>query len=198
MSKAIRALIADDHAVVRAGLRMLLESGGIMVVAEAADGEEAVTLAEQLRPDVVLLDLTMPPGQDGIWAAEQLSRRSPQTRILVLTMHDDEAVKQRVLQAGAHGYVLKQAPDADLVAAIRDLCGGKLASASPLTERENEILKLIAQGYGNKEIGNLLQISVKTVETHKAHGMHKLGLQSRADLVRYALQSGLLRLNPTT
>lgn len=197
MSKAIRALIADDHAVVRAGLRMMLESGGIMVVAEAAEGGEAVQLAEQHRPDVVLLDLTMPPGQDGIWAAEQLTRRLPQTRLLVLTMHDDEAVKQRVLEAGAHGYVLKQAPDADLVAAIRELCGSNARGHSPLTERENEVLKLIAEGYGNKEIGNLLQISVKTVETHKAHGMQKLGLQSRADLVRYALQSGLLRLTPT-
>ncbi len=191
-SRSIRVLIADDHAVVRAGLRMLLESGGIQVVAEAAEGGEAVRLAEEHRPDVVLLDLTMPPGHDGIWAAEQLSRRLPQARLLVLTMHDDQAVRQRVLQAGAHGYVLKQAPDADLVGAIRSLCGAA-TPVNPLTERENEVLQLIAQGYGNKEIGNLLQISVKTVETHKAHGMQKLGLQSRADLVRYALKAGLLR-----
>ncbi|MEW6281567.1 MAG: response regulator transcription factor [Candidatus Eremiobacterota bacterium] len=191
-NRPIRVLIADDHAVVRAGLRMLLESRGIQVVAEAAEGEQAVALAERHRPDVVLLDLTMPPGQDGIWAAEQLRRRLPEARLLILTMHDDEALRARVFEAGAHGYVLKQAADADLAAAIRELCGQTSPPATPLTERENEVLQLIAQGYGNKEIANHLQISVKTVETHKAHGMQKLGLQTRAEVVRYALKAGML------
>lgn len=214
----MRVLIADDHTLVRSGLRMLLESQGIEVVGEAADGEQAVALARQHRPDVVLIDLTMPPGKDGIWATEAIKEAVPETAILVLTMHDEEALLFRAIQAGASGYVLKQAADTDLVEAMRQVAAGTtylypsaarpmveeflrrvrageqspLSTYQALTDREREILTLITEGYGNKEISVRLDISVKTVETHKAHIMEKLNLYTRADLVRYALRRGLL------
>lgn len=214
----MRVLIADDHTLVRSGLRMLLESQGIEVVGEAADGEQAVALARQHRPDVVLIDLTMPPGKDGIWATEAIKESVPETAILVLTMHDEEALLFRAIQAGASGYVLKQAADTDLVEAMRQVAAGTtylypsaarpmveeflrrvrageqspLSTYQALTDREREILTLITEGYGNKEISVRLDISVKTVETHKAHIMEKLNLYTRADLVRYALRRGLL------
>jgi two-component system response regulator NreC len=214
----MRVLIVDDHTLVRSGLRLLLESQGIEVAGEAADGEEAVAMVERSEPDVVLLDLTMPPGKDGIWATEAIKARRPGCAVLVLTMHDEEALLFRVLQAGASGYVLKQAADTDLVEALTQVHAGgtylypsaarpmveeflrrvqrgeesPLSTYRSLTDREREILTLIAEGYGNKEIAVRLDISVKTVETHKARIMEKLNLYTRADLVRYALRRGLL------
>jgi two-component system response regulator NreC len=215
---SIRILIADDHAIVRSGLSMLINAQSDMeVVGTAADGREAYELAMQLKPDLVLMDLSMPPGENGLSATARLKEAAPEIEILILTMHDDEEYLFRVLQAGASGYILKNAPDVDLIAAIRTVYQGAAylyPSATKtliqeflqrvqkgedmdhyrvLTEREQEILSLIAQGYSNKEIAEMLVISVKTVETHKAKIMEKLHLKTRPELVRYALKKGLLQ-----
>jgi len=187
-----RILLADDHAVVRSGLKALLQQRGLEVVAEAADGASAVQAYREHRPDLVLLDLTMPPGLDGLEAARLL--RTEGAQVLVLTMHDDEALRTELLALGACGYVLKQAPEEELLQAIRAACPP--AAEVALTAREEQILRLLAAGYGNKEVAGRLDISVKTVETHRAHLLLKLGAQSRADLVAYALQRGWLTGNP--
>ncbi len=214
---SIRVLIADDHAVVRSGLSMLINAQEDMeVVGTAADGKEAVEKALELRPDIVLMDLSMPPGENGLSATTRLKEAAPEIEILVLTMHDDEEYLFRVLQAGASGYILKSAPDMDLIAAIRTVHQGAAylyPSATKsliqeflqrvqrgedanqyhvLTDREREILVLIAKGYSNKEIAELLVVSVKTVETHKTKIMEKLHLKTRPELVRYAVKKGLL------
>lgn len=213
----IRLLIVDDHAVVRSGLKLLLgEKQNIEVVGEAADGDEAIRMAEELNPDVVLMDLSMPHGKDGMTATEELKKLMPDIYILVLTMHDDEQYLFRAIQAGASGYILKNAPHEELLTAIRYVAAGN-AYLTPLatkrlmgqyiekvkngegtdefeslSEREKEVLSWTAKGYANKEIAEKLIISVKTVETHKSNLMEKLGLKSRPDLIKYAMQKGLL------
>jgi DNA-binding NarL/FixJ family response regulator len=209
----IRILIADDHAVLRTGLRMLIGSQrDLDVVGEASDGDEAVRKAAALRPDVALVDISM-PGSGGIKAIERIREAAPATRVVVLTMHDMPAYLRAALAAGASGYVVKRAADSALLAAIRDVHrgrtvldpalaasvvqsglrrrGGTTSPATPLSQREREVLELVAQGYTNQQIADQLGLSVKTVETYRARLVEKLGLQSRAELVRYALDSGL-------
>ncbi|WP_409344666.1 response regulator [Paenibacillus sp. MBLB4367] len=213
----IRVLIADDHAVVRSGLIMLLDGKHrIEIVGEAADGDEAIRKAAELHPDVVLMDLSMPPGKDGMTATAELKKLLPDTSVLILSMHDDDEYLFRSIQAGASGYVLKSAPHEELLVAIASVAGGnaylypnatkRLMSQyvdklkhgenadtyGSLSEREKEVLAKVALGYANKEIAEQLIISVKTVETHKSNLMEKLGLKTRADLVKYALKKGLL------
>ena len=218
MSK-IRILIVDDHAILRAGLRMLINAQPDMeVVSEATDGHEALWKAREMNPDVALMDLTMPK-IGGLQALEQLRQVCPHTRILVLTMHDDPAYALSVLAAGGLGYVVKRAADSDLIGAIRAVHRGrtfvdpalagclvqdllaKQASAGPagsgvrgglLSPREREVLRLLAQGYTNQQAAKWIGVSVKTVETYRARIAQKLGLHSRAELTRYALESGLL------
>ncbi|HEU4449025.1 MAG TPA: response regulator transcription factor [Gaiellaceae bacterium] len=209
---SVRVVIVDDHAVVRSGLRLLLESEkGLEVVGEAGDAREAVFETRAEKPDVVLLDVTM-PGKSGIEAIPDLLKEAPETRILVLSMQDDPSYVREAFGAGAWGYVLKEAADAEVVEAIRQVAGGehyvhpalgaRLAAADaqaaraaeedPLSEREREVLRLLALGHTNQEIAKMLYISVRTAETHRAHIMQKLRLATRAELVRYALEAGLL------
>jgi DNA-binding NarL/FixJ family response regulator len=216
---SIRVVIADDHAVVREGLRSLVEAQpGISVVGEAADGQEAWQCACDLEPDVLVLDLSM-PGVGGAEAAERIARECPRVRVLALTMHEERGYVSRVLRAGAAGYVLKRTASSELVRAIRavasggtyvdpSLAGALLADSSAravrppradgaarlgeLTARETEVLRLVARGHSNKEIAVALEISVKTVETHKANAMTKLGLRTRAAVVRFAMDEGWL------
>lgn len=217
----IRILLADDHAVVRAGLRMLLNAQPDMeVVGEAADGREAIEQAETLCPDVVLLDLTM-PGLGGLSALGVIKEKAPGTKVLVLTMHDDEGYLRQVLGAGGSGYVVKKAADMELLAAIRAVRRGEIYVHSSLTkallegvfdrrvegeagasnrfedlsEREKEVLRLLARGYTNQQIADALFLSVKTIETYRARLMEKLKLRTRAELVHFALKKGLLTLD---
>jgi two-component system response regulator NreC len=209
----IRILVADDHAVLRAGLRMLIGAQPDMeVVAEAADGDEAVRKACQTRPDVVLMDIAM-PNSGGIKAIERIRQEAPTSRILVLTMHDAPAYLRSALAVGASGYVVKRAADAELLSAIRSIHRGRTVvdpalavtllqgtlgrrtpgqAGDPLSPREREVLDLVARGYTNQQMADRLGLSVKTVETYRSRLVEKLGLRSRADLVRYALDSGLL------
>jgi two-component system response regulator NreC len=210
---AITILIADDHDVLRRGLRALVDAEPDMtVVGEAATGIEACQLANALRPDVVVLDVTM-PSLGGAQATERLRSEVPDTRLLVLTRHASVASVRRLLTAGANGYVLKQTAAEELIFAIRKVAGGGTyldptiagealsfmaaprrgeTQSRSLTEREQLVLHQTAWGHSNKEIAGNLQISVKTVETHKANLMQKLGLKSRAELVRYAVREGWL------
>ncbi|WP_059106073.1 response regulator transcription factor [Shouchella shacheensis] len=212
----IKVLLVDDHAVVRMGLKMLLDSLSDMeVVGEASEGNEAIEKALELKPDVLLMDLSMPHGKDGLSATEELKKQLPETAILILTMHDDEEYLFRSIQAGASGCVLKSAPHEELIDAIQLVCSGEAylhPSATKklmdeylgtmkehgtdlyqqLSNREKEVLTLIAKGYANKEISELLYISVKTVEAHKSKVMDKLRMKTRPELVSYALKKGLL------
>jgi two-component system response regulator NreC len=214
----IRLVLADDHAVLRSGLRMLLDAQPDMeVVGEAADGGEAVRTALESRPDVVLMDVAM-IGESGLEATRRIKQRAPEIRVLVLSMYDDESYLRRALEAGASGYALKRAADTDLLSAIRavardeiylhpaltrmvvgDLLRRDLSapqSARPdaphLSERELEVLRLVALGHTNQEIADTLYLSIKTVESYKGRLMEKLGLRGRAALVRYAVGAGLL------
>ncbi len=216
--KAIRVLLADDHAVLRAGLRALLATqADLEAVGETGDGTEAVALAERLQPDVLLLDVSM-PGNEHLAALHAIRARAPAVRVLLLTMHEDEAILRAALGAGASGYVLKKAAEAELLSAIRAVARGEAfidpaltramiagylgkspgppgespADVGGLTAREREILTLTAEGHTNKEIAERLTISVKTVETHKAHIAEKLGMKSRVEWLRYARENGLL------
>ncbi len=215
--RRIRILLADDHAVLRAGLKALLTTQpDLDPVGEAGEGGEAVRLAESLRPDVLLLDVTM-PGNEQFAALRAVRERAPEVRVLLLTMHEDEALLREALRLGASGYVLKKAAEAELLTAIRAVARGEafvdpamtrvmiegylgaegnkgtaVAQSEGLTAREIEVLKLIAEGYTNKEIAEKLVISVKTVETHKAHIAEKLGRKSRVEWLRYAREKGLL------
>jgi two-component system response regulator NreC len=212
----IRVLIVDDHAVVRSGLRRVLEAeDDIEVVGEAGDMRNAVFESRAKKPDVVLLDVVM-PGGSGIEATPAVLKEAPEARVLMLSMQDDPRYVREAFEAGAHGYVLKEAVDAEVVDAVREVAGGgryvhpalgarlvaadaenrARAEADPLSEREREVLRLLALGHTNQEIANMLFLSVRTVETHRAHIMQKLRLSSRAELVRYAMDEGLLEEAP--
>jgi two-component system response regulator NreC len=200
--------LADDHALVRSGLRALLEAQpDIEVVGEAQDGVAAVEACRRLRPDVVVMDLAM-PGRGGINATEDLGQECPQTKVVVLTMHDDDAYVRMARLAGAAGFVLKKSLATELIRAIHAIRAGgtHFPTSEPLpvlktgrapleliTDREREVLTLIALGYTTPELARKLHISEKTVETHRAHIAEKLGLRARADLVRFALEHGLLK-----
>ncbi|MFW9817878.1 MAG: response regulator [Candidatus Thorarchaeota archaeon] len=214
-SAPIRILIADDHAVLRSGLRMLLDAEPDMqVVGEAGDGVIALAHVRELCPDVVLLDLTM-PRMGGLEVLRQIREIAPQTRVLILTMHDDEGYLREALAAGCAGYVLKRAADIELFSAIRAVYQGgtylhaahtrvlfepprarpphpQAAEEPELSPREREILRLVALGYTSRQAANELNLSAKTVETYRGRLMSKLKLRSRVELVRYALENGLL------
>jgi len=212
----IRVLLAEDHTIVRKGLRSLLDAEpGIEVIDEAEDGREAVQKAQQLRPDVVLMDITM-PGLNGLEATRQIKKRFPEVKVLVLTVHAGEEYVLQVLRAGASGYLVKQTAPRELVSAIRAAYRGdsflspsisrkvveeyvRQAEAMPeedsydkLSDREREVLQLIAEGHSNRGIAELLHVSVKTVETHRAHLMDKLGIRTTAELTRYAVRKGVI------
>ena len=207
----IRIVLADDHGVVRAGLRRLLDSqADFEVIAEAADGVEAVEQAARLRPDVCLFDLSM-PRLSGAEAAARLIESWPDARVVVLTVSEDAAALQEAVRAGARGYVPKRAAAESLIHAVRVVAGGGVyvhplpggaaveapagqgARGGTPSRREAEVLRLIALGFSNKEIASRLRVSVKTVETHKARAMEKLGLYNRVEVVRYAARMGWLR-----
>ena len=216
----VKIVIADDHAVVRTGFSMILNYQEDMeVVATAADGVEAYQKVLEYKPDVLILDLIMPPGESGLVATSKISESFPETKILILTMYDDEEYLFHVLKSGAKGYILKNAPDEQLILAVRTVYKGETYvdmkmttslvnefinqshqeevsySSDPfkiLSKRELEILPLIAKGYGNKDIAEKLFVSVKTVEAHKTHIMNKLNLKSKPELVEYALKKKLL------
>jgi DNA-binding NarL/FixJ family response regulator len=208
--KKIRLLLADDHAILRAGLRMLLNAQpDMMVVGEAADGEDAVRRAHATRPDVAVVDLTM-PRLGGVETLQRLRRELPVTRLLVLTMHDDPAYARVAFAAGAAGHVVKDSESTELLTAIRTVHrGGTFArpgsdepppadvvaetppSFPALSPRERQVLELLARGHTNREVADLLSLSVKTVETHRARLSDKLALNSRADIVRIAIAIGV-------
>jgi two-component system response regulator NreC len=211
-TKPIHVLIVDDHGLVRSGLRLLLEAElDISVDDEAGDAEQAIRLARLHEPDVILLDVVM-PGRSGLDAAPEILAAAPRAKILVLSMQDDPSYVRQAFSAGATGYLLKEAADDELVQAVREVAGGARyvhpalgarhaaaeaeararEEADPLSEREREVLQLLALGHTNQEIAKLLFISVRTAETHRAHVMRKLRLSTRAELVRHALQQGLL------
>ena len=209
---SIRVVLVDDHAILRSGLRRVLDAEpDIEVVGEAESAERAVFEALANKPDVVVMDLVM-PGKSGIEGMPAVFQAAPDVRVLVLSMQDDPRYVREAFEAGAAGYVLKEAADTEVVGALRAVAAGeryvhptlgarlvaaeaeerKRAEADPLSEREREVLRLLALGHTNQEIAKMLYISVRTAETHRAHIMRKLGLSSRAELVRYALAEGLL------
>lgn len=209
---SIRVLIVDDHAVVRSGLRLLLAAEkDIEPVGEAGNARDAVFQARAVKPDVILLDLVMPE-QTGLDVLPQLKHENPDAKVLVLSMQDEPRYVREAFAAGASGYVLKEAADDELLAAVREVAAGgnyvdpqlgaRLAAAAatataeaesdPLTDREHEVLRLLALGHTNQEIAQMLYLSVRTAETHRARIMQKLGLSTRADLVRYAIDHGVL------
>jgi DNA-binding NarL/FixJ family response regulator len=206
----VRVLIADDHGIVRSGVKLLLDrQPDIEVVAEAEDGVEAVAKTIELRPDVAVLDVSM-PRMTGLQATHEIKQQTPDTQVLILSMHDDERYLFEALRAGAAGYVLKRAADQDLVDAVRAAGRGEpflTASAQQtlirdfldrdsepqeLSPREQEVVKLIAEAHTNKEIAEILHLSEKTVESHRARVLQKLGMRDRVELVRYAIRRGLV------
>ena len=209
---SIRVVLVDDHAILRSGLRRVLDAEpDIEVVGEAESAERAVFEAIANKPDVVVMDLVM-PGKSGIEGMPAVLQAVPDVKVLVLSMQDDPRYVREAFEVGAAGYVLKEAADTEVVAALRAVAAGeryvhptlgarlvaaeaeerKRADADPLSEREREVLRLLALGHTNQEIAKMLYISVRTAETHRAHIMQKLRLSSRAELVRYALTEGLL------
>lgn len=213
----IRVLLVDDHAILREGIKALLEKKeNIEVVAEAANGREAVSKVAQFRPDVAVLDISMPL-MDGLEATRQMKRESPDVKILILTMHDDEEYFFQLLRAGASGYVTKKAVSRELVSAIEAVCRGESffcpsmaksllsdylrlardsehAEQEELTPREREIVKLIAEGYTNQQIASLLHRSVKTIESHRSNILRKLGVHDSTALVKYAVRKKLIEI----
>lgn len=214
----LRIVLADDHKIVREGIRLLINSQTDMeVVGEAGDGEAAIARVAELMPDIVVMDISMPE-LNGLMATKRLKRISPQIKILTLTRHTDDGYVQQLIQAGVTGYVLKQSAPAELLNAIRVVGAGKsyldptltekvmggyvrqataLAGASKvvISDRESDVIRLIAWGHSNKDIAVRMEISVKTVEAHKANAMRKLGIASRIDIVRYAILQGWLEDN---
>lgn len=214
---SVRILLVDDHPIVRQGLRTLLQAeAGFAVVGEASNGLEALRLIERYKPDVLVVDLMM-PGVTGLEVVHQTTQLSPQTRVIVLSMHSDEAYVLEALKSGAMGYVLKEANPTDLIQGVHEVIAGRRYLSAPLSERaievyfqrgqeagedpyetlttrEREVLQLAAQGLTNHGIAAALSISSRTVEIHRANMMHKLGLRQQADLVRYAARRGLLPL----
>lgn len=198
----IKVLLADDHALVRRGFRRLLEDEPDMeVVGEAGDGREAVDLANRLAPDIAVMDYAMPE-LDGVQATLQIARQSPRVAVLMLSMHGDENYKRNAKEAGARGYLLKNAADVDLPGAIRDVVAGraigfdgvssKYEDEAELTPRETQILQLIAQGRSNRDIAGLLGLSINTVAVHRNNLMHKTRVHRTAELVLYAIRKGLI------
>ncbi len=218
MNEKIRVLIAEDHQTVREGVKLLVNAQPDMaVIGEAGDGEIAIEKVAELNPDILLMDISM-PNLNGLKATGRLRRLYPHLKILILTRHTDDGYLQQLLSAGANGYVLKQSAPTELVTAIRTIAGGNAyldpcltrkvmggyvnRSASmrgenkgDVTDRENEVLRLIALGYSNQEIGTKLDLSIKTIETHKSNAMRKLGISSRIDIVRYAILQNWLQDN---
>ncbi|MDK2777366.1 MAG: response regulator transcription factor [Pseudomonadota bacterium] len=214
MSKSIRIIIADDHPMVREGLKVSLESEGLHVVADVSNGQEALEAAAELNPDAVLLDISMPV-MGGLEACAAFRDRFPDIRLLIITMHDDREYILKVVQAGAAGYVLKDAPPEELTLAVQTVCqGGTYFSSSVaktlfsefgnnsrsvsssediLSPREEDVLALLAEGMGNKEIARELDISVRTAEAHRLKIKQKLGINNSAGLIRYALDNGVVR-----
>ncbi len=211
MSKKTRILLVDDHAVVRQGFRMILGAQADMeIVGEAGNGREAVTMSEQLKPDVVVMDVAMPE-LNGIEATRRVTEANPHTRVLALSMHKDSVYVREILRAGARGYLLKDSIDVDLLAAVRAVAKGE-GYLSPgvsdtvlsdyrkhvtdpldlLSSREREVLQLIAEGKTNKDIATLLNLSVYTVDAHRGRIMEKLNLHSTSELVRFAVRKGLI------
>ena len=210
----LHILIADDHGIVRSGIRMLIDrQEGMRVVAEAEDGLQAVDLAQSTRPDVAILDVSM-PRMTGLQAAREIKLRAPDTSVLLLSMHDDERYFFDAVDVGASGYVLKRAADTDLIDAIQAVARGEQFVSpdteravikewldgsrderleDPLTPRELDVVKLIAEAYTNKQIAEILNVSEKTVESHRANVLAKLGMRDRVELVRYAIRRGLIQ-----
>ena len=215
MQTPLRILVADDHAIVRQGLKLLIDSQQDMkVVAEAADGTAALERAEAVKPDIVVMDISM-PGMSGLTATRTLKQRQPGVTIVALTRHEDEKYLEELLRAGASAYILKQSAPADFLQAIRAVAAGGIyldpamtsrvaggllagkphvntATSAKLTERESEVLRLVAVGHSNVEIAARLGIAVKTVEVHKTNAMRKLGLTGRVDVIRYGVLQGWL------
>lgn len=207
---SIRVVLADDHILVRQGVRALLEREGILVVGEASDGQEAQRLVQREDPDAAVMDISMPMF-NGLNAALSLSRSSPRTKLILLTRHNEQQYVAEALRCGVRGYVLKDQAANDLVRAIREVCSGQVylspgvsravvdAYATPgqpkdtLTAREQQVLQLIAEGKTTKDIAALIHVSAKTVETHRARLMQKLGIHEIAGLVRYAIRKGLVQ-----
>jgi len=210
----LRILLAEDHETVREGLRLILNAQADMeVVGEAKNGHEAISQAQALSPDIVVLDVSMPQ-LNGLKATQTIKECCPAVKVLTLTRHADDGYVRQLLRAGVSGYVLKQSSSSELLHAIRSIAAGGTyidpaiadrlvtdyrhrqsvpsGSATSLTAREEEVMRFIAWGYSNKEIAGRLDLSVKTIETHKANGMHKLGMSSRIDIVRFALLQGWL------
>jgi DNA-binding NarL/FixJ family response regulator len=209
MTKRLRLLLVDDHAVVREGIRALLASDPrFEIVGEAAEGEGAVSAATSLNPDVVVMDVSM-PGLNGVQATRRLKAQNPETRVVALTVHEEGGYLRSLLDAGAAGYVLKRSAASELVRALHVVGDGgtyldpalagqlvgkfvrnapQTGSSPTLSDRESEVVRLVARGYSNKEIAAKLQVSVKTVETYRYRAVEKLGLRGRADLVRYAIE----------
>jgi two-component system response regulator NreC len=216
MVASIKVLLCDDHALVRSGLLRLVDAEpGLTVTGEAATADEAVEQVRAGQPDVLLLDVVM-PGRSGIEALPEIIAAAPDTKVLMLSMQDDPVYVRQAFAAGAQGYLLKEAADTELVQAIREVAAGrrylhpllgarlavadsvtdKKAGADPLSVRERDVLRLLALGHTNQEIAELLFISIRTAETHRARVMRKLGLSTRAELVRYALAAGELSVQP--
>ena len=208
---ALRIVLADDHRIVREGLKVLLEHEQFQVIAEASDGHEALKQVRALRPDVAVLDVSM-PGLNGLDAARELARVAPSTRAILLTVHTEDAYVMAALRAGIKGYVLKNQAGADLVQAIREVASGRTylspgisqavvdacltkteLPADPLTVREREVLQLVAEGKTTKEVAHVLGISVKTADSHRTRMMRKLDVHETASLVRHAIRIGLIQ-----